>query len=265
MKFLVNPPPLHRGIFLGLGIVALVVGFAGGFATHASAGITATALSACQAFPKVGVWKNLTHATVRTQVERKYSGDWQAYIGRLEGYGNQLRRIRAKGKSARVTRGGQKVRLHGQDITRFLAHVDKRIAVTRCLAETQAENFDVASIAEFSTAAGGTDADRLVETFEKPDQMQCGAIPHVDWWTFKTHDSVAGYVFRKHNGDWAPYIDKWNNRLAKLQNIYARGSSAVTKTGSTLKGISLANYIGKMRTRITVTHCLAKKFGPSET
>ena len=73
MRLLLKTLPLHKSVLLGLGIFFLVTGFAG----QAGAGITATSLSACQAFPKVGIWKNLTHATVRTQVENKYSGDWQ--------------------------------------------------------------------------------------------------------------------------------------------------------------------------------------------
>ncbi len=252
-----------RPALLGLGIVFL----ASGLTSPASAGMGGSSFSACQAFPEVGLWQNLTHATVRSQVENEYSGDWQVYISRLENYGNQLRRIRASGKSARVTRGGKKVRLQGEAIARFLTHVDKRIAVTRCLAKNEgnhlSEDLNVASIAEFSTAAGGTDDDRPASA--AVSQKKCDAFPQVAWWTFKSHDRVADYVNRKYKGNWTSYIKKWNGRLKSLQNIYSRGSSAVTKTGNTLKGQSLAAYIKKMQVRIDVTRCLANNAGASRT
>jgi len=263
MSVMLKAQSLLRPALLGLGIVFL----ASGFTSPASAGVGGASFSACQAFPEVGLWQNLTHATVRSQVESEYSGDWQVYISRLENYGNQLRRIRASGKSARVTRGGKKVRLQGEAIARFLTHVDKRIAVTRCLAKNegnhQSEGLDVASIAEFSTAAGGTDDDRPV--ISSVSKNKCPAFPRVAWWTFKSHDRVADYVNRKHKGNWAPYIKKWNGRLKSLQDIYSRDSSAVTKTGNTLKGPSLAAYIKKMQDRIDVTRCLANNAGAART
>jgi len=263
MSVMLKAQYLLRPALLGLGIVFL----AGGVTNPASAGMAGASLSACQAFPEVGLWQNLTHATVRSQVESKYNGDWQIYISRLENYGNQLRRIRASGKSARVTRGGKKVQLQGEAIARFLTLVDKRIAVTRCLAKNEgnrpSKDLDVASIAEFSTAAGGTDDDRPASA--AVTQKKCDAFPQIDWWTFKTHDRVADYVNRKHKGDWATYIKKWNGRLKSLQDIYSRNSSAVTKTGNTLQGQSLAAYIKKMQVRIDITRCLANNAGAART
>jgi len=91
------------------------------------------------------------------------------------------------------------------------------------------------------------------------------AFPKVGWWKFKSHESVTGYVFRKYRGNWRAYIASWSRRLNKLQDIHGRGSSAVTSTGESLNGPRLAAYIGKMRTRISITRCLAEKMGGSNT
>ncbi len=86
---------------------------------------------------------------------------------------------------------------------------------------------------------------------------RCSNIPEVRWWKYKNHESIAGYVTRKHGGDWAPYKKTWLRRLAKLQDILERDSSAVTRTGIILRGDVLAQYVGQMQKRLAVIHCLA--------
>ncbi|NQV64408.1 MAG: response regulator transcription factor [SAR86 cluster bacterium] len=86
---------------------------------------------------------------------------------------------------------------------------------------------------------------------------KCDTIPQVKWWKFKTPESIASYVNRRHEGDWAKYSKIWLRRLAKLQEIFERDSSAVTRTGIVLKGEALGAYLGQMQKRIVVIHCLA--------
>lgn len=88
-------------------------------------------------------------------------------------------------------------------------------------------------------------------------KTRCEAIPRVTWWKFNSHESIAGYVQRRHGGDWTPYLEKWLLRLAKLQDIHDRNSSAITNSGVVLRGEALADYIGQMGERLTVTRCLA--------
>ena len=241
--FLTIPRPGPRLAILGLAVLVL----AAGYAPEASA--------SCGSFPRIPLWKSLSHDFVRQQVEDTYVGDWQAYLTKLERYQSKLRGIRKRGTAAVVTWKSRKIRLKGDAIKEFLGHVDRRIAVTRCLAEND-------GIANFSTAAGGTDAE-IRSQAAKP--KQCLAFPNVSWWKFKSHESVTGYVYRKYRGNWRAYIDTWSKRLSKLQNIQGRGSSAVTNTGVLLKGPGLAAYIDKMRIRISVTRCLAEKMGGSNT
>jgi len=234
-----------------VGLAALVL--SAGFAPEASAN--------CGPFPRIPLWESLSHDLVRQQVDEIHGGDWQAYLAKLERYEDKLRGIQKKGTGAVVTWKNRKIQLKDEAIEVFLSHVDRRIAVTRCLAEAD-------DVANFSTAPGGTDGDAAVTAdagAETAASRQCAPIPKVAWWKFKSHESVTGYVLRKHRGDWRDYIDTWSRRLAKLQEIYGRGSSVVTKTGVLLKGPKLADYIGKMQTRISVTRCLANKGGGSDT
>ncbi len=223
---------------LGLAALILSMGFGG------------PASARCEAFPKVPLWKALTHDFARQLVDEKYDGDWRAYIEKLERYESKLRGIHERGSAADVTWKKRKIRLKGESISKFLKLVDRRISVTRCLAESD-------DIANFSTAAGGTDG----RPSNEPLARQCDPIPKVGWWKFKTHETVTGYVFRRYRGNWSAYIENWNRRLEKLQNIQNRGASAVTSTGLTLRGAELAAYMDKMRKRISITRCLAEKTG----
>ena len=86
---------------------------------------------------------------------------------------------------------------------------------------------------------------------------KCDLAPQVTWWKYKSHEGIAGYVTRKHGGDWTPYRKTWLRRMAKLQDILDRDSSAVTRTGVILNGDALARYVGQMQKRLSVITCLA--------
>ena len=90
----------------------------------------------------------------------------------------------------------------------------------------------------------------------------CDPFPQVEWWGTLSHEKVVRYVEKRHNGDWNPYIQKWEKQKDKLKKVLGRGSSVVIKSkGITLKGKSLGDYIKKMEKRVEVVKCLAKKGG----
>ena len=93
----------------------------------------------------------------------------------------------------------------------------------------------------------------------EPAQSECGIIPDVDWWRVKTHDQVIGYVARKHDGDWTPYIANWTKRLGKLQDIFKRGKAVKTGRGVVLQDAELAEYINQVAKRVAVIKCLAEE------
>ena len=89
---------------------------------------------------------------------------------------------------------------------------------------------------------------------------ECPAVPDVAWWKNVSHDSLRKYVARKHEGDWAPYIAKWERQKTKLQEIYDRGSAVVvTKDKIKLEGERLDKYIGQVDERIEMTRCLSRE------
>ena len=249
MTFVTNYRLGPRLFLLGLTVLVLVAGY------------VPKASAACGPFPRIPLWKSLSHDLVRQQVEDAYDGDWQTYIAKLELYEDKLRGIRKRGTAAVVTWKNRQIRIKGETIDIFLGQVDRRLKVTRCLAEHD-------GIANFSTAAGGTGAGPafLAEARSRTATSgQCRPFPNIAWWKLKSHESVTGYVFRKFRGNWRAYIDSWSRRLSKLQDIQVRGSSAVTNAGELLKGPRLAAYIDKIRTRISITRCLAEKMGGSNT
>ncbi len=88
----------------------------------------------------------------------------------------------------------------------------------------------------------------------------CDPFPQVGWWKDLSHESVTRYVERRHNGDWKPYIQKWQKQGERLKRVLGKGGKVVIKSMNvTLKGQSLSAYIKKMEKRITVTECLARE------
>ncbi len=112
---------------------------------------------------------------------------------------------------------------------------------------------------------GGTRATAEMLGYSWVLKTKCGPIPNVQWWKFRTHESIAGYVTRKYKGDWKAYIKIWTIRLVKLQDIYLSGSSAITTTGQALKGPTLKVYIEQMMDRLSVTRCLAAEAAADKT
>lgn len=96
-----------------------------------------------------------------------------------------------------------------------------------------------------------------------PSDIDCPELPRVRWWEAATHQSLIGYIKLEHGGDWAPYIEKWENQKAVLEDLHRQGSSAlIRKEGISIRDDDLKDYIGKIKTRIEVIKCLAAKFPP---
>ncbi|HJP22641.1 MAG TPA: response regulator transcription factor [Alphaproteobacteria bacterium] len=99
-------------------------------------------------------------------------------------------------------------------------------------------------------------ASTLPATYSWVAASQCEPFPSVAWWKNKSHLAVVRYVDRRHAGNWDAYVQSWQGRLVKLQDIQDRGSTAVTASGGRLSGTELAAYLEQMSKRIEVTRCL---------
>jgi len=90
-----------------------------------------------------------------------------------------------------------------------------------------------------------------------PFNSRCEQSPIVSWWGTTTHFSMVDYVQRKHDGNWAPYMDKWVNQMNKMQSVYDRAGSAKVSDGTVLRGERLLEHVDKLKKRISVINCLA--------
>ncbi|MBC8339939.1 MAG: c-type cytochrome [Alphaproteobacteria bacterium] len=93
---------------------------------------------ACDPFPKVVWWENLTHQSVEELVVRRHGGDWQAYIRGWEKNLTKLISIRAKRSRAVIrsqTDKGKRKVLGGKELDAYIDNVAARLAVLRCLAD----------------------------------------------------------------------------------------------------------------------------------
>ncbi len=93
----------------------------------------------------------------------------------------------------------------------------------------------------------------------------CNDFPQVSWWGALTHERVIRYVKRKHNGNWKPYLAKWEKQKSRLTDIYKRnGTVVIKKFNIKLKGQPLADYIQTVGKRISVTKCLSVQAAKEE-
>lgn len=91
-------------------------------------------------------------------------------------------------------------------------------------------------------------------------QAECPSFPTVALWGNISHGKAIRYVAKKHDGDWAPYVKKWQRQLAKVMTIRDRGGSIVfKKKGIKLKGDDLNDYAGQLGERLAVILCLAEE------
>lgn len=115
----------------------------------------------------------------------------------------------------------------------------------------------VAASSSSVSSPAGVPANRPNSNWVK--NSTCGDIPIVSWWGTVTKATVVRYVNSKHNGEWQPYIDKWQHQAEYMANVYARGSMAKTKDGTQLHGDVLATHVEKLRKRVAVIKCLARE------
>ena len=137
------------------------------------AGPSLAATDDCAAFPKVPWWGNLSHQSIGQLVEKRYGGDWTAYIRIWERNLHTFRKIRRNKSKAAISTPALKNKrqlLGGKELDKYIKNVSARLSVMRCLAN-QAEaktkgkkvapDGHAANLREQSAAAGKRLAGRL--------------------------------------------------------------------------------------------------------
>ena len=127
------------------------------FAALLSVAVLASAFPAgaaevCSPFPRVALWGEYTHDTVRKHVNGTLAGDWTAYIGELQRQLKALQKIHARGSGVAISRDGRTVNLRDEALAQYIMHADRRLGIARCLAASS----EAETVATFSTAAGAT-------------------------------------------------------------------------------------------------------------
>ena len=88
---------------------------------------------------------------------------------------------------------------------------------------------------------------------------ECQPFPTLALWGKIDHDKATRYVAEKHDGDWSPYVKKWQRQLSKVEGIWDGGGSIVFKKKDIkLEDEALGDYIEKLRQRVSVIECLAE-------
>jgi len=112
--------------------------------------VPAHAGSDCAPFPRISLWGEYTHESVRKHVEQNLGGDWDAYVDEMQRQLDTLRQIHIRGSAVTVSRDGRTVKLAGEQLAQYIMHADRRLGIVRCLAAAD----EAPAVASFSTAAG---------------------------------------------------------------------------------------------------------------
>jgi len=118
-------------------------------------GLAQSSARNCPAFPKVEFWGELTHQSVRQYVKKTHAGNWVDYLNQLQRQYETLANIQDRGTGAIIKRQGQKVRLKGKQLDKYLKISSQRLSIVGCLAEHE----DAMGMENFPTAAGTPDMD----------------------------------------------------------------------------------------------------------
>ncbi|MEX0693436.1 MAG: hypothetical protein WD075_03230 [Rhodospirillales bacterium] len=114
--------------------------------------------AACSPFPKSELLGEYSHAQVQNYVSKAHGGDWAPYLVALQKNLTDLERIQRADKGAVIKVKGNPTQIDSTGIDRFVYTSRQWLQVAQCLAEEQ----NVASLNDFSTASGGNG--NVVET-----------------------------------------------------------------------------------------------------
>ncbi|MDP6574685.1 MAG: hypothetical protein QGI63_03980 [Rhodospirillales bacterium] len=237
--------------------VAIVLGALAGLYTGTAAA------SPCAPLPKVKWWGTHSHAAMISYVDKKYGGSWADYIAKWESYRSRIEDIHGRGGAAAVKKAG--VRLEGARLAEYGQKIGRRVSVMQCLAKESAGRGRPMRAAG---AYGSPRSEAVVigasrdDTARQSDSADCPALPEISWWGTNSHRRMTAYVGRKYDGDWTPYIAKWERYEVRMRDILNRGGTAILKKkGIKMEGEALAKYAEKIEQRVYVMRCLAGEDG----
>ena len=109
------------------------------------------AQAACSPFPSSEYLGSFTHAQVRDYVGKAHGGDWTPYLVTLQKNLTDLESVQRTDSGTVINVRGTPTKLNASALDRFVYTSRQWLQVAQCLAEEQ----NIASLNNFSTAAGG--------------------------------------------------------------------------------------------------------------
>jgi len=195
----------------------------------------------CEPLPKIAWWPK-NHAAIEKYVARKYKGDWKGYTRKWMKAYVKLSANYIQGKAIYLK--SQDLRIEGKALRKYIDDVERRINVTKCLAEKGNAPDDEIFASKFDTKGGSAYA--------------CKPVPEVAWWGDIDHDRIRALVKRKHRGNWKSYIEFWEEEREALLTSFNLGQEAqVNKLGLSLSNEELALYVIDVNNMIATLNCLA--------
>ena len=121
------------------------------FAVFLFVAATSQAQAACSPFPSSEYLGSFTHAQVRDYVGKAHGGDWTPYLVTLQKNLTDLESVQRTDSGTVINVRGTPTKLNASALDRFVYTSRQWLQVAQCLAEEQ----NIASLNNFSTAAGG--------------------------------------------------------------------------------------------------------------
>ena len=99
-----------------------------------------SAQAACENFPRVPWWGNLSHVATKAFVVRKHDGNWSPYVKKWSKQVDKLKDVQTRESAVFVRYKGKKVKIAGKALENYIKLVSKRVGVIRYLAKVSTDS-----------------------------------------------------------------------------------------------------------------------------
>ena len=108
----------------------------------------------CQKLSAVQWWNETDHQKMTAYVNARHSGDWDAYIVKWQSHLKKVQGVYNRGGAVTSSKLG--VRIEGRKLYEYIAAVEQRLTITRCLAEQEMAR-EAKRLEDMETATGAED------------------------------------------------------------------------------------------------------------
>ena len=89
--------------------------------------------AACETFPQVTWWGDISHESVNAYVIQKHGGDWSAYLEKWERQLGRVRDVHSKGNGIKIPSTGHIIK--GIALGQYIGKLSQRVKINKCLAD----------------------------------------------------------------------------------------------------------------------------------